>query len=103
MSNTSDVNEKQNDGLPKIRNSGWARTTSCIPYAVSKIRLAYRRYPSRPSDTSDAQVAASRPLEREPSMPGEAYLPPDQSVMKKYWPLRSALSRNMRIDVPFTL
>ena len=36
-------------------------------------------------------------------MPGDAYLPPDQSVMKKYWPLRSALSRNIRIDVPFTL
>ena len=36
-------------------------------------------------------------------MPGEQYFPPVQSVMKKYWPLRSALSRNSRIDVPFTL
>src|SRR5215204_3457747 len=103
MSNTSDVNEKQNDGLPMIRSSEWARTASCIAYAVSKIRSAYLRYPSRPSDTSDAHVAAKRPLEREPSIPGDAYLPPDQSVMKKYWPLRSALSRNIRIEVPLTL
>jgi hypothetical protein len=32
--------------------------------------------PSRPSCTIAAQVAASRPPEREPSMPGEQYLPP---------------------------
>ncbi len=36
-------------------------------------------------------------------MPGDAYLPPDQSVMKKYCPLRSSLSRNISSDVPFTL
>ena len=33
-------------------------------------------------------------------MPGEQYLPPLQSVRKKYWALRSALSRNIRTDVP---
>ena len=32
----------------------------------------------------EAQVAASRPLDRDPSIPGDAYLPPDHSVMKKY-------------------
>ena len=50
--------------------------------------------------TIAAHVAASSPPEREPSMPGDAYLPPDQSVMKKYWLLRSALSRNASTDVP---
>ena len=41
MSNSSDVNEEQNDGVPMMRSSGCARTTSCIAYAVSKICLAY--------------------------------------------------------------
>ncbi len=47
-----------------------------------------------------AQVAAISPPEREPSMPGEQYLPPLQSVRKKYWALRRALSRKVRTDVP---
>ena len=47
-----------------------------------------------------AQVAASRPPDREPSMPGEQYLPPVQSVRKKYWALRHDLSRNNTVDVP---
>ncbi len=34
-------------------------------------------------------------------MPGEVYLPPLQSVRKKYCELRSALSRNSSVDVPF--
>ena len=33
-------------------------------------------------------------------MPGEQYLPPLQSVRKKYWALRSALSRKVSTDVP---
>jgi len=33
-------------------------------------------------------------------MPGEQYLPPVQSVLKKYWALRTALSRNTMTDVP---
>ena len=33
-------------------------------------------------------------------MPGEQYLPPLQSVRKKYCALRSALSRNDSTDVP---
>ncbi len=47
-----------------------------------------------------AQVAAIRPPEREPSMPGEQYLPPLQSVRKKYWALRRALSRKVSTEVP---
>ena len=54
----------------------------------------------RPMLTIAAHVAASRPPEREPSMPGDAYLPPVQSVMKKYWLLRSAMSRNASTDEP---
>ena len=50
----------------------------------------------------DAQVAASRPPERDPSMPGEQYLPPLQSVRKKYWASRRALSRKVRTEVPFS-
>ena len=34
-------------------------------------------------------------------MPGEQYLPPLQTVLKKYWALRSALSRKDRTEVPF--
>ena len=45
-------------------------------------------------------MAASRPPEREPSMPGEKYLPPLQSVMKKYRRLRSAWSRKSSVEVP---
>ena len=52
--------------------------------------------------TSDAHVEASIPPERDPSMPGDAYLPPVQSVMKKYWLLRSGLSRNASTDVPLS-
>jgi hypothetical protein len=48
----------------------------------------------------DAQVAARRPPDREPSIPGEQYFPPLQSVRKKYWALRSAFSRKVRTDVP---
>ena len=33
-------------------------------------------------------------------MPGEQYLPPLQSVRKKYCALRSALSRNSSVEVP---
>ena len=51
--------------------------------------------------TSDAHVDARMPPEREPSMPGDAYFPPVQSVMKKYWLLRSGLSRNASTDAPF--
>ena len=47
-----------------------------------------------------AQVAARRPPDREPSIPGEQYLPPVQSVRKKYWLLRRARSRNSTTDVP---
>ena len=47
-----------------------------------------------------AQVAAMRPPDRDPSMPGEQYFPPLQSVRKKYWALRSALSRKVSTDVP---
>ena len=47
-----------------------------------------------------AHVAASSPPEREPSMPGDMYLPPVQPVRKKYWPLRSALSRNRSVELP---
>ena len=46
-------------------------------------------------------MAASSPPEREPSMPGEQYFPPDHSVLKKYWALRRDLSRNDSTDVPF--
>ena len=49
----------------------------------------------------DIKKQASTPPDREPSMPGEQYLPPVQSVRKKYWLLRSARSRNSRTDVPF--
>ena len=35
-------------------------------------------------------------------MPGEQYLPPDQSVWKKYWALRSALSAKHRTLVPLS-
>ena len=41
------------------------------------------------------------PPERDPSIPGEQYLPPLQSVRKKYWELRSALSRKVSTEVPF--
>ncbi len=47
-----------------------------------------------------AHVAASSPLERDPSMPGEQYLPPVQPVRKKYWELRYAVSRNAHTDEP---
>ena len=47
-----------------------------------------------------AQVAARRPPDREPSMPGDMYLPPVQPDTKKYWPLRSALSRNSSVELP---
>ena len=40
------------------------------------------------------------PPERDPSMPGEQYLPPLQSVRKKYCELRSALSRNVSTEEP---
>jgi hypothetical protein len=40
------------------------------------------------------------PPERDPSMPGEKYLPPVHPVRKKYWLLRSSLSRNRHVDVP---
>ena len=52
--------------------------------------------------TIDAQVAASSPSEREPSMPGEQYLPPVQSVRKKYCELRSSLSAKASTDEPFS-
>src|SRR5450432_1079655 len=99
MSKSSLVNEKQNVGEPMSRSSECEVTSACIANAVSKIAFAYLRYPSRPSDTIDAQLAASIPLEREPSIPGEQYLPPLQLVWKKYWPLRSSISRNSRSDV----
>ncbi len=53
-----------------------------------------------PVATMPAQVEASKPLLREPSMPGEQYLPPDHAVWKKYWLLRSARSRKSSSDVP---
>jgi len=43
-----------------------------------------------------------RPPEREPSMPGEKYFPPDQPVSAKYWLLRIALSRKRQVEVPFS-
>src|SRR3954452_122955 len=100
MSKSSDVKLKTKLGSPMMRSSGCERTAAFIVSAVAKISFAYLRYPSRPSDTSAAQVAASRPPERDPSMPGEQYLPPVQPVRKKYCPLRSALSRNASTDVP---
>src|SRR5881398_339702 len=101
MSNASLVKLKQKVGFaPTMRSSGCERTVSCRLKAVSKIACAYFRYPSRPKLTMAAHVAASSPPEREPSIPGDAYLPPDQSVMKKYWLLRIALSRNANTDVP---
>src|SRR6516162_1354969 len=100
MSNSSLVKLKQNVGEPRMRSSGCDRTASCIANAVSKIAFAYFMYPSRPMLTSEAHVDASIPPERDPSMPGDAYLPPVQSVMKKYWLLRSALSRKASTDVP---
>src|SRR5450432_1969020 len=103
MSNASLVNEKQNVGEPMSRSSECDFTSACIANAVSKIAFAYLRYPSRPSDTIDAQLAASIPLEREPSMPGEQYLPPLHAVWKKYWPSRNARSRNSSSDVPLRL
>ena len=48
----------------------------------------------------DALVEVVKELERDPSMPGEQYLPPVQSVRKKYCELRNALSRNASTDVP---
>ena len=45
-------------------------------------------------------MAARMPPEREPSMPGEQYLPPVQSVRKKYCALRYALSRKLTTDEP---
>src|ERR1035437_2367101 len=100
MSKASEVKLKQNVGVPMIRSSPCARTESCIADAVSKIWRAYRRYPSRPSATIPAHVAASRPPERDPSIPGEQYFPPLQSVRKKYWPSRKDRSRNVSTDVP---
>jgi hypothetical protein len=47
-----------------------------------------------------AHVAAINPPDRDPSMPGEQYLPPLQSVRKKYWALRMVLSRKVSTDVP---
>ena len=52
--------------------------------------------------TCDAQVDARMPPEREPSMPGDAYFPPVQSVNMKYWLLRNGLSRNARTDAPLS-
>src|ERR1700731_1091505 len=103
MSNSSLVNEKQKVGEPISRSSACDVTSACIANAVSKIAFAYLRYPSRPSDTIDAQLAASIPLDREPSIPGEQYFPPLQLVWKKYWPSRNATSRNSSSDVPFRL
>src|SRR4051794_15331574 len=100
MANSSLVKLKQNVGVPSRYNSGWLFTASCIANDVSKMAFAYFRYPSRPMLTIAAQVAASMPPDRDPSMPGDAYLPPVQSVMKKYWLLRSALLRNASTDVP---
>src|ERR1700690_2188935 len=100
MSKSSLVKLKQNVGMPRMRSSGCERTASCILKAVSKIARAYFVYPSRPMLTSDAHVEARMPPEREPSMPGDAYLPPLQSVSKKYWLLRRALSRNASTDAP---
>src|SRR6516165_8678763 len=100
MSNASLVKLKQNVGSPMIRNSECDRTAFCIANAVSKISFAYFLYPSRPKLTIAAHVAASSPPLREPSMPGEAYFPPDQSVMKKYCPSRSDLCRNANTEVP---
>ena len=65
------------------------------------MRRAWLRYPSRPSCTIDAHVAARSPPERDPSMPGEQYFPPLQSVRKKYCELRSAWSRKVSTEVPF--
>ena len=80
MSYSSDVKEKRKLGVPMRRSDGCARIASCIAYDVSKMALAYLRYPSRPRLTIAAQVAANSPPERDPSIPGEQYFPPDQSV-----------------------
>jgi hypothetical protein len=40
------------------------------------------------------------PPDREPSMPGDMYLPPVHPGTKKYWLLRSALSRNSSVELP---
>ena len=102
MSKSSDVNANRKLGSPMRRSSGWLRTASCIAYDVSKMLRAERIYPSRPVATIPAHVAASRPLERDPSIPGEQYLPPVHPVWKKYWPLRSARSLKSSGDVPFS-
>jgi hypothetical protein len=52
--------------------------------------------------TFPAHVAASRPLEHDPSIPGEQYLPPVHAVWKKYSLLRNARSLNSSSDVPFS-
>src|SRR5487761_2187177 len=100
MSYSSEVKEKRKLGFPRMRSDGWERTAACITADVAKMSAAYRRYPERPRLTMAAQVAASNPPEREPSMPGEQYLPPVQSVWKKYWALRRALSAKHRTLVP---
>ena len=51
---------------------------------------------------SAAQVAAISPPDRDPSMPGEQYFPPLQSVRKKYCELRRALSRKSNVELPFS-
>src|SRR5262245_19144371 len=102
MSNSSEVKAKRKVGSPINRSSGWDRTAPCMRAEVSKIRLAYSRYPSRPIETSEAQVAASSPSDREPSIPGEKYVPPRQSGMKKQQRLRSSRSRKSKVEVPLS-
>ena len=84
-----------------MRSSGCERTASCIANAVSKICRAYSQVARRGRGcTIDAHVAASSPPEREPSMPGDAYLPPRPVGQEEVLALRSALSRNASTDVP---
>src|SRR5210317_755386 len=100
MSNSSDVKEKQNVGLPINLNSGCRVTDFCMVNAVSKILRARSRYPSLPSVTMTAQVAAMIPPERLPPIPGETYVPPTHSGLVVYWCLRKPLSRYTTTDVP---
>ena len=52
--------------------------------AAPSTAAALRRYPSRPTCTSAAQVCAMSPPERDPACVGEMYRPPDQLVTAVY-------------------
>ena len=64
--------------LPGSRSAG--RVQSVAVRLICDREALIRAFKTEEYWTIAAQVAARRPPEREPSMPGEQYFPPDQSV-----------------------